>query len=232
MPRYPYPNVAQLPGVPQLNRSTQFPASTPPQLGGALALGRLAQAFLQKSLWGIFRDFSLDPPERDPTTGEVIPVVTVGATPPVIVPDSFRTFNFKNEFDVTDAPTEQGGFASYNKVNNPFELVLRMTKSGSRRDRDQFLETLDKIARSLDLYKVVTDVRVYEHLNVTRYEIRRDEASGAHWLSEVDVYFREIRIVTSEYSSTATNTTNAKTPGASPTVNVGTVNPGPAPVVP
>jgi hypothetical protein len=46
------------------------------------------------------------------------------------------------------------------------------------------------------------------------------------------VYFREIRIVTSEYSSTATNTTNAKTPGASPTVNVGTVNPGPAPVVP
>lgn len=227
MPRYQFPNVPQLPGTPQLNRSNAFPASTPPQLGGALALGRLAQAFLQKNVWGIFRDHSDDPPERDPSTGEILPVLTVSGEPPVIVPDSFRTFNYKSEFDVTDAPTEQGGFASYNKVNNPYELVVRLTKSSSRRARAEFLETLESISRSLDLYKVVTDVRVYERLNITRYEIRRDEARGAHFLQEIDVYFREIRLVQSDYSNTATNTTNAKRPGATPTVNVGTVNPLP-----
>lgn len=227
MPRYQYPNVPQLPGTPQLTRSNAFPASTPPQLGGVLALGRLAQAFLQKNVWGIFRDFSDEPPERDPETGEILPVLVVGATPPVINPDSFRTFNYKSNFDVTDAPTEQGGFASYNKVNDPYELVLRLTKSSSRRQRTEFLETLEAISRSLNLYKVVTDVRVYERLNIVRYEIRRDEARGAHFLQEVDVYFREIRLVQSEYSNTATNTTNAKKPGASPTVNVGTVNPLP-----
>lgn len=225
MPRYQYPNVPQLPGVPQVNRSNAFPASTPPQLGGVLALGRLAQAFFQKNVWGIFRDHSDEEPERDPETGEILPVLTVSAEPPVIVPDSFRTFNYKSEFDVTDAPTEQGGFASYNKVNNPYELVVRLTKSSSRRARAEFLETLESISRSLNLYKVVTDVRVYERLNIVRYEIRRDEARGAHWLNEVDVYFREIRLVRSEYSNTATNTANAKSPGAAPTANVGSVQP-------
>lgn len=227
MPRYPYPDVPNLPGVPQVNRSNAFPASTPPQLGGVLALGRLAQAFLQKSVWGIFRDRSDEPAERDPETGEILPVLTVSAEPPVINPDSFRTFNYKSNFDVTDAPTEQGGFASYNKVNNPYELVVRLTKSSTRRQRAEFLETLDAISASLNLYKVVTDVRVYERLNIVRYEIRRDEARGAHWLNEVDVYFREIRIVQSEYSNTATNTANAKSPGAAPTANTGTVQPLP-----
>jgi hypothetical protein len=232
MPRYQYPNVPQLPGVPQVNRSNAFPASTPPQLGGALALGRLAQAFLQKNVWGIFRDFSVELAEQsfrnaNRQPGEPLRLtVFEGSNPvPVIAPDSFRTFNFKSEFDVTDAPTEAGGFASYNKVNQPFEIVVRLTKSSSRRARAEFLETLESISRSLNLYKVVTDVRVYERLNIVRYEIRRDEARGAHWLNEVDVYFREIRIVSSEYSNTATNTANAKSPGASPTANTGTVQP-------
>ena len=48
MPRYQFPNVPQLPGVPQVNRSLAFPAGPPPQVGGAVALGRLALALVSK----------------------------------------------------------------------------------------------------------------------------------------------------------------------------------------
>lgn len=236
MPRYPYPDVAQLPGVPQINRSSAFPTGTPPVLSSALALARLALAIVQKNVWAIYKDTRAEDEaelrrvdelndDDDPDNNE-IPVTGRSRPPvPVLMPDSFRTFNFKNEWSVTDAPTEDGGFASYNKVNNPYELTVRLTKSGSRRDRTEFLEKLDAIARSLDLYKLVTPERTYLSLNVIRYEIRRDEARGAYWLAEVDVYFREIRSVTSEYTNSGASTAYSRTPGAAPTINNGTAQP-------
>jgi hypothetical protein len=225
MPRYPYPNVPKLPGVPQVNRSLEFPAGPPPQLGGALALGRLVLALFQKSSWGIFRDRSNEPPEIDPETGERIAVVAVSAEPPVIEPDSFRDFGFRQEWNVTSAPTEQGGFASYNKVNNPQELLIRLTKGGTLKARTDFLDKLSTIADSLDLYKVVTPERTYLSLNVSRVEVTRKEAKGAYFLAEVDVFFTEIRTVVSEYSSTASATTNARQPAATSIVNGGTKQP-------
>lgn len=237
MPRYLYPDVPKLPGVPQLNRSSAFPTRTPPVLSGALALARLALAIVQKNVWAIYKDRTAEDAaearrdaERkaaDAAAGREVleQVEVVGVPEPVLVPDSFRTFNFKNEWSVTDAPTEDGGFASYNKVNNPFEVVLRMTKSGSRKDRTEFLEKLDAVARSLELYKVVTPERTYNSLNVVRYEIRRDEARGAYWMSEIDVYFREIRSVTSEYTNSGASTLYSRTPGAAPIVNNGTAQP-------
>lgn len=231
MPRYPYPDVAKLPGVPQINRSSAFPTGTPPVLAGALALGRLLLAVLQKNVWAIYLDRTAEALAEERRNNELIASgdtaeLTVRASdPPVLVPDSFRTFTFKNEWSVIDAPTEDGGFATYNKVNNPYELILRMTKGGSRADRTEFLEKLDAIARSLEVYKVVTPERTYYSLNVTRYEIRRDEARGAFWMSEIDVYFREIRTVTSEYTTSGSSTANSRTPGAAPIVNNGTAQP-------
>lgn len=241
MPRYQYPDVPQLPGVPQLNRSSAFPPGPPPVLAGALALGRLVQALLQKTQWGIYRDRSAEEAaearrinelnsDDDPeTVGEI----TVQATEvPVLVPDSFRTFQFNQEWSVSDAPVEEGGFASYNKVNNPFDIVCRMTKGGSRRERTEFLEKLDGLGNSLGLLKVVTPERTYLSMNIVRYNIRREEQRGAYWMSEIDVYFRQIRFVQSEYTSTASSTQNAATPGAAPIVNGGTKQPLPASAVP
>jgi hypothetical protein len=230
MPRYQYPDVPQLPGVPQLNRSTAFPPGPPPVLAGALALGRLVLALLQKTQWGIYRDTTNEPPEVDP---DGLQVVTITGKPePVLVPDSFRTFNFNQEWSVTDAPTEEGGFATYNKVNNPFDVVIRMTKGGSRRDRTEFLEKLDALGNSLGLLKLLTPERTYLGMNIVRYNIRRDEARGAYWMSEIDVYFRQIRIVQSEYSSSDSSTQNARAPSAAPMVNGGLKQPVPASVVP
>lgn len=230
MPRYPYPDVPQLPGVPQLNRSPAFPPGPPPVLAGVLALGRLVLALLQKTQWGIYKDTANDPPEVDE---DGLQVVTVTGKPePVLIPDSFRTFNFNQEWSVTDAPTEEGGFATYNKVNNPFDVVIRMTKGGSRRERTEFLEKLDGLGNSLGMLKLLTPERTYSGMNIVRYAIRRDEARGAYWMSEIDVYFREIRTVQSEYTSSAASTQNARMASAAPMVNGGIKQPIPAETVP
>lgn len=216
----PFPNVPQLPGVPQLNRSSAFPAGPPPVLGGIVALGRLLQAFTSKPVWGIYKN---DPPKVN-TPADDLPTVTVKANAtPVVVPDSFREFTFDNEFNVSDFPIQQGGFGSVNKVDNPFEIQLRMTKGGTLRDRTTFIKAIETIAHTTDLYKILTPEKTYLSVNVTRYRIARREAQGAYFLTEVDIFFREIRFVTAEYTSTAANTINALNPDDLPPVNTGAV---------
>ena len=228
MPRYPYPNVPKAPGVPQVTRSPLFPNTTPPALGTALALGRLALALTRSSGWGIYLDTSDEDIAQARRINAAAAAGEVGELsgfnenqPPVLVPDSFRDFAIRQDWSVTTAPTEQGGFASYNKVNNPFELMVRMTKGGSLRERTDFLEKLDGIVRSLRLYKIVTPERTYFRCNVVRYEVTRKEASGAYFLAEVDVFFTEIRSVTSEYTNTTFNTTAAKQAADEPVKNFG-----------
>jgi len=216
----PFPNVPKLPGVPQLHRSPAFPAGPPPALGGVIAIGRLLQAFLAKPLWGIFSD---TPPQVNTPTDD-LPTVTVrSSSTPVVVPDSIREFNFKNAWDVSDYPVQQGSFASYNKVNNPFEIQVRLTKGGTLRDRTTFLNQIAAIAGTTDRYKIVTPEKTYLSCNVTRWEVARREAQGAYFLTEVDVFFREIRFVTAEYTSTGANTAAAIDPAALPPVNTGAV---------
>lgn len=237
----PFPNVPKLPGVPQLARSSQFPAGPGPVLSGAVALGRIALAFLAKPVWGVYK--------QQTTTG---PVVNVGGTDtlnvpappvsPVVTPDTIRRFGYKQYYETSDYPVQDGSFASYNKVATPFETVVRMAKSGAglqnvltsnplasggggsaQQARARFLAQLDSIIGTLILYEIRTPEKTYQNCNVLGYEIVRDGVEGAFFLTEVDLYFREIRQATAQYTSTAANTTNAKSSSAIPTVNVGTV---------
>lgn len=230
MPRIQFPNVPKVPGVPQLNRSNAFPSTVTPALVGAVNVFNLLRSFLSPPVWGIFRDNSEDIDERaeeiDPETGEPLPQITVAATnPPVVVPDTFLTFGYKQEWAVSDAPTERGGFASYNKVANPYEIQMRLFKSGTVAARKAFLESIDKIAGDLNLYKIVTPEKTYLRVNILRYEILREEERGAYQLNAVDIFFREIRIVRAEYTNSAANTEAALQPAATGTANIGTVLP-------
>lgn len=217
----PFPNVPKLPGVPQLNRSNSFPAGPPPALSGVIAVGRLLQAFLAKPVWGIYAN---DPPRTATVPDDDIPTVTVRANSnPLVRPDNIRRFNYKNEWNVSDFPVQEGGFGSYNKVNNPFEIQLRLTKGGSLKDRTTFLNQIEAIAGTTDLYKILTPEKTYLSVNVTRWELTREEEKGAYFLAEVDISLREIRFVAAEYTNTAQNTINALDPSALPPVNVGIV---------
>lgn len=221
IPKPPFPNVPNVAGVPQLSRSLNFPPAPLPVLGLALALGKLWQSIFAQPQWGIYKS---NPGGTQDAVGDDIPTVRVVATRvPVVVPDSFGEFSYRNKFNMSDYPVQDGGFASYNKVNNPFEITLRLYKGGTKEERKKFLDSLDAIAGTLTLYDIITPEKTYLNVNVMEIEIARRGPRGAFFLSEVDVIFREIRQVTASYTTTSTLTLQAQNVDALPPINTGSI---------
>lgn len=109
-----------------------------------------------------------------------------------IKPDSIAAFEFQQEYRVAEYPLEEGGFESYNKVTLPFDARVIMTKGGSLAERKAFLETVDAVVASLDLYTIVTPERSYGNANLTRMGFRREAESGVSLLT-VELHAVEIR---------------------------------------
>lgn len=202
-----YPDVPFVRGVPQLRRSPTVRQIQILAFATAAITGRLWHAGQQAPKWGIF-----DSQNR-----------------PVVQPDSVLDFGYRNEYRVSDFPVQQGAFASYNKVATPYEIVVRLSKSSDLEGRANFLTQLDNALRTLDLYYVLTPERGYQNVNLLRYEVTRRGSGGAYFLTEVDVFFREIRQVAAQYSSTSAATQNAQQPSAVPPVNQGIVQPATVP---
>jgi hypothetical protein len=228
IPKPQFPNVPKLPGVPQLPRSPIFPAAPPRVLSGVIAAGRLWQALFSQVTWGIYRR---EPPTQPDEEG-VETVTVVAERTPVVVPDSFLEFAYREEYSVSDYPVQDGGFASYDKVANPFEMFVRMSKGGSLQQRTAFLQSIDAIVGTTDLFDIITPEKTYLNVNVIRHEVSRRGRRGAYFLTEVDLYFRQIREVTATYSSTAVVTPNAQDASAVPVSNVGTVQGQPTTATP
>lgn len=233
IPKLKFPNVPKLPGVPQLARSNLFPTTIPPILGLPLALGALWQSIFAVPQWAIYK--AIPPPQPDPQELEdarngIDTVHVVAKRQPVVKPDSFGEFSYRNEWSVSDFPVQEGAFASYDKVNNPFEIMVRLYKGGSKEVRKKFLDSIEAIVSTLDFYDILTPERTFLNVNVTRYEISRRGPKGAYFLDEIDLYFREIRVVKATYSTTSTVTQNAQNPSAQPVDNAGTVQAQPVDV--
>lgn len=221
IPKPQFPNVPQVSGVPQLLRSPNFPPAPSPVLGVALAVGRLWQALFTEPQWGIYKHQK--PTQDDGKPGQLASVVVVGKRVPVVVPDSFMEFGYRNESTLSDYPVQENGFTTYDKVANPFETSLRMSKGGSKQERKKFLDSIDAIVNTFELYDIVTPEKTYLSVNVLRHDISRRGNKGAYFFAEVDLYFREIREVTATYSTTSLVTSGAQDPSAKPAENTGNV---------
>ncbi len=227
IPKPPFPNVPKLPGVPQLSRNPlQAPTALVPLIALGAAAGALWKSIFAKSGWGIYK--SLNPNSSVAAkpangNGQLDEVVIAAKRKPVVVPDSFLELSYRNEYDVSDFPVQDGAFASYNKVSNPFETTLRMSKGGNVDARKKFLESIENIIGTLDLYDIVTPERSYLNVNLVRFELSRRGAGGAYFFSEVDLSFREIRQVSSVYTTTAVVTQDAQDPSAASVTNTGSV---------
>lgn len=200
IPKSLFPNVPNLPGVPQLNRANNVINTV---LGIAQGISAIVGTSSTAFKWGIYNS----------------------ANALVVTPDNIINFDNRNEWDVSDYPVEQGSFASYNKVIIPFENSVRLTKGGSLADRSNLLAQIDAIAGDTNLYTIVTPEKSYTNCNILRYEVTRRAQSGAYYLQEVDIYFRQILQVNAQYSTSTTSTANAKNPAALPTVNQGNIQP-------
>ncbi|RYY79926.1 MAG: hypothetical protein EOO69_04475 [Moraxellaceae bacterium] len=197
IPKLPFPNVPNMPGVPAIARSKTASAVVTAVLGKVQ--GEIWRALTTEKRWGIFG-----------SDGK-----------PLVIADTVLDLGYKNSSKVSTYPVQAGPFASYNKVINPFEATVRMARGGSlnalgevanllkggslggggERERTEFLDAIDDMANSLDLVNVVTPEKTYTNCNITGYSYRREQTNGAYLLI-VEITLIEIREVEAQYTQT------------------------------
>lgn len=135
-----------------------------------------------------------------------------------IIPDSIVSVDYNRSWTVASYPMEQGSFQSYNKIQMPFEHRVQMTKGGTVSERQDFLNRLESIAASLDLYDIVTPEKTYHNVNIENINYVRTSTNGIGLLT-VEVSFVEVRITaTAQFS-------NVQSSSARDPVSIGTVQP-------
>lgn len=165
-------NSMGVPSVPGLPKNIGDAAI---KFGGALAIN-----FLFGNYWGIFNQNGI----------------------PLLLADNVKSVKFQNRSKVSSAPVEQGSFAAYNKVIEPYTVNVVMTKgSGGVQERGAFLALIDAFANSTDLFMVITPEAIYPNCNIVGYDYVREHNDGAK-LIKVNLHLQEIREVVVEYTKT------------------------------
>lgn len=125
---------------------------------------------------------------------------------------SIVDFDFKQDWPVSDYPVEPasgtspGGFQSYDKVQLPFDVRVRMTSDGDEAGREALIADVQAGANTLNLYDVVTPEQTYAGCNITHVDFKRSAENGVGMIL-IDVWFLQIRQTsTSTFTSTRTPT--------------------------
>lgn len=241
-----YPFVPDEPGVPPLRRSP-IDIQAPTLVGAAVRTGVLANLLVQM-LGGAVPSFlngattplpqilsSFTPTAASANVQSSVPAglqwgLFDVAGNPVIVPDSVISFDFKGSYRVISYAIEGGNFESYNKVQEPFEIRMVMWKAGSLADRQDFIDILDTIRASLDLYTAASPDQSYASMTVTDAAYDRKGDAGATVIEAV-ITLRQINVTA---SSSFTSTTNpvSQNPTDGGTVDAGTPTPTQSGAVP
>jgi hypothetical protein len=213
-----FPNVPDLPGVPSVARSAQYPAAARVALGAVQgALWRSAQV---SSQWGIWDDKGNPVGNPDRFTG-----LTAAALQAIGVAGTLSTgsVDYSKEFRVADFPVEGGTFATYNKVELPGVHSVMLVYGGSEAERSAFITAIDAASRNTRLYTVMTPEAVYDGFNISRYAYSRKADRGAN-LIIMEIELREVREVSAQFSTTVSTLINApKDATSTPQVDTGTV---------
>lgn len=137
---------------------------------------------------------------------------------PVILADSVVALECKQDWMISSAPVEMGGFKTYNKVTTPFDLKITINKSGMGADRAAFISAIETVCADVNLYSIVTPEKTYLNINFCHYDYRRTAING-NGLLGADMWAQEIRQTAGSMFSLQTP---ASPDGASP-VNGGAV---------
>lgn len=235
-----FPNVPQLPGVPQLVRAAGASLTTI-SLGVAAISNVLGAASNAPNVWGLFAVGTTPSSSGGGGLLSALPglsasanliAASVGLQNPagnsnaLVQPDSIRDLDFQEEWRISKYPVQRGSFTSFNRVAVPYEISLRMVKGGSLSARTAFINQIVALRASTNLYTIITPELVYTDLTFTRWSQSRKEAAGAFFLI-VDLFFEKVIQIDAQYSTTSStpSTSNAADPSAVPSVSQGTVSP-------
>lgn len=211
MPLIDFPNVPELPGVPQIKRL--FPGSNAIKI--TLAQGSGHQSPSTLPTWGIFVSGN---GRRDPFF------------PPNRGTLSFFSLGLDADSAVSDFPTEAPNsvsaaqFASFNKVYIPIRPTVTLSFAGTDSEKQDFLSTLELAKESTPLYDIYTPDANYIGYAMSGYRYQRSATRGASLLM-VEIAFTQIRQVTAAYSNTPIK--SPQSPSAQKSVSNGIVQPVP-----
>lgn len=210
-----FPNVPNVPGVPSIARNPDFSADFG-DLVSAVTSGNPLSIIesVTTPRWGIYLPDSMEK---------------------MIEPDSVLAFEYRGDARISDYPVEEGGFRSYNKVLQPFDIRMKMTCSGAGllsgasvglsgasagTTRETFIATLEAMKASLLTFNVVTPDFVYKSLNLVHFDYKRTNAEGVTLLT-AEVFMREImQTVEASYKTVSTDSAaDTKKQGTTNTVS-------------
>jgi len=116
---------------------------------------------------------------------------------PILEADSVFSIEYARDYRISDYQQEQGAFASYNKVQVPFQAKISFLANGLRYN---FLAQAEPACASLGLVTVVMPEFAYPSANLTHYGFRRAARSGKT-LILFDVWCEEVRVLASSTST-------------------------------
>lgn len=184
-----YPHVPQVAGVPALLRAGA-------QIFDTLTLGFLGAGELVNQIigsepvrWGVFD-----------STGKAIAQY-----------DSVASMDYRSDSRVSDYPIENGSFASFNKVDQPFTISVLLRCAGDDTRRNTFQNDLRDARASLTLYTVIVPDGTFTNCNLVALDWQRTTERGANVINAY-CEFQEIR----QRGTTAFSQTQDPS-GASPT---------------
>jgi hypothetical protein len=213
--------IPNLPGVPSLTGYTDniFPLI----LSDAIAA---INNILDPPQWGIYIDgepvitpASFSSQQAGSTFSALSSIAALIGIPNVVpVTGSTVEFDYAADSPISNYPQEQGAFQSYNKVQLPFEIKLKIGCSGDEAERQAFQSTLAALLISTALVDIVTPETVYSSCNCKHVDFRRSARNGVT-LIVADVWFEQVRVIS------ATEFSNTKSPAAAEPQSLGNVQP-------
>lgn len=163
-----------IPNVPNFKGLVSGAVNAAIGLGGAALINAIFGNY-----WGVFNEFGI----------------------PILLADNVVSLKYTNTAKVSQTPIEQGSFASYNKVNDPYKATVQLTKgSGSTSARGAFLAQIEALAASTLKFHVITPEFVYTNAAIVGYDLAREASDGAQ-LIKVNLHLEEIREVMVQYDT-------------------------------
>lgn len=162
-----------IPNVPDFKGVVSGGLNAAISLGGAALINAIFGNY-----WGIFNEFGI----------------------PILLADNVTSLKYSNTAKISQAPIENGSFASYNKVQDPYKATVQMTKgSGGTFERGAFIAQLEILANSTLKFHIITPEYVYVNACIVGYDTSREASDGAQ-LIKVNLHLEEIREVIVRYA--------------------------------
>lgn len=148
----------------------------------------------------------------------------------------------EQRYQISTAPTENGGFVSYNKVKLPHLTRILMVCDGSETGsilsgglkqvlgsitgsapltvRKSFFDTLESLVTDRNLYDIHMPEKAYWNANIVAYRFRRDEREGVT-MPVVEIELQEVRnTAVTSYANNSSRSVSAAIPVQSGRVDI------------